>query len=41
MGMSLLFHKKTKKIIRYVWMVFAVLIILSMVIVYSGFTAIF
>jgi len=35
-----LFNKRTKKIIRYIWGVFAVLIIISMVFAYSGFTAI-
>jgi hypothetical protein len=34
----LLFHKRTKKAIKYIWGFISVLIVLSMVIVYSGFT---
>jgi len=34
--MSFLFHKRTKKIIGYVWGGIAVIIILSMVLAYSG-----
>jgi hypothetical protein len=34
-GMSFLFHRKTKKILNYFWAVFAVLIILSMVLMYA------
>ena len=33
----MLFHKRTKKIIKYVWGFFATLIALSMIIAYSGF----
>ena len=33
----MLFHKRTKKIIKYVWGFFSVLIALSMIIAYSGF----
>jgi hypothetical protein len=32
-----LFNKRTRNIIKYVWAVFATLIILSMVVAYSGF----
>ncbi len=39
--MSLLFHKRTKKVVKYVWIVFSIIIILSMVVVYSGFTGMF
>ncbi len=34
--MSLLFHKKTKKAIQYIWIGLSILIILSMVITYTG-----
>ncbi len=34
--MSFLFHKRTKKVIGYVWGVIAVIIILSMLLAYSG-----
>jgi hypothetical protein len=34
-----LFSKKTRNVIKYAWAVFAVLIILSMVIAYSGFVS--
>jgi predicted PurR-regulated permease PerM len=34
-----LYNKRTRKVIRALWAVFAVLIILSMVFAYSGFTA--
>jgi len=34
--MSLLFDKRTKKTIKWVWIVIAALIILSMVFAYSG-----
>ena len=34
--MSLLFHKKTRTVIKWVWGVIAVLIALSMVLAYSG-----
>lgn len=34
----MLFNKKTRNVIKYIWGVFAVLIIFSMVTVYSGFT---
>gem|GEM_PF-5915685 len=34
----MLFHKRTKKVIKIVWGVFASLIMLSMIITYSGFT---
>jgi len=34
-----LFNKKTRNIIKYAWAVFAILIIFSMVIAYSGFTS--
>lgn len=33
--MSFLFHKRTKKIIGYVWVAVAIIIILSMVLAYS------
>ncbi|MBP9749362.1 MAG: hypothetical protein KBD21_01355 [Candidatus Pacebacteria bacterium] len=32
-----LFNSRTKKVIRWLWAVFAILIILSMIIAYSGF----
>ncbi len=32
----MLFHKRTKTIIKYVWAIFALLIIISMVFAYSG-----
>ncbi len=32
-----LFNSRTKKIIRWIWGFFAILIILSMIVVYSGF----
>ncbi len=34
--MSFLFHKKTKTAIKWIWGVFAVIIIISMVFAYSG-----
>jgi hypothetical protein len=34
--MSFLFHEKTKKAIKWAWIVIAVLIILSMIFAYSG-----
>jgi hypothetical protein len=34
----LLFHKRTKKAIKYIWGFISVLIVLSMVVTYSGFT---
>ena len=34
--MSFLFHKNTKKAIKYVWIVIAAIIILSMLFAYSG-----
>jgi len=34
--MSLLFHKKTKKAIKWIWTVVAILIALSMILAYSG-----
>jgi predicted PurR-regulated permease PerM len=34
-----LYNKRTRKVIRALWAVFAILIILSMVFAYSGFTA--
>ena len=34
-----LFSKRTRNVIKYLWGVFAVLIILSMVFAYSGFTS--
>jgi len=34
--MSFLYHKNTKKVIRWFWGVFAIIIILSMVLAYSG-----
>ncbi len=34
----MLFHKRTKHIIRYIWIVLSIIIILSMVVTYSGFT---
>lgn len=39
--MSLLFSKKTKSAIKWIWVVIAVLIILSMLLVYSGGTGVF
>lgn len=39
--MSFLFHKKTKTLIKWIWAVIAVLIILSMVFVYSGGSGLF
>ena len=35
----MLFHKRTRKIIKYVWAVFAVMIALTMVVAYSGFAS--
>ncbi len=38
--MSFLFHRKTKKVLNYVWMVVAVLVILGMVLFFApGLTA--
>ncbi len=34
-----LFNSRTKKVIRWIWGVFATIIILSMVVVYSGFVS--
>jgi hypothetical protein len=34
--MSILFHKKTKKAIKWIWGFFALLIIISMIFAYSG-----
>ena len=34
--MSILFHKKTKAAIKWIWGVIAILIIISMVFAYSG-----
>lgn len=34
--MSLLFHKKTKKAIKWVWILFAIVISVSMVFAFSG-----
>lgn len=34
--MSFLFHKKTKKVIGYIWGTIAVIIIISMLLAYSG-----
>ena len=34
--MSFLFHKKTKAVIKWAWIVIAILIIISMVFAYSG-----
>ncbi len=34
--MSLLFHKKTKTVIKWIWGVLAVLIAISMLFAYSG-----
>lgn len=34
--MSLLFHRKTKKAMGYVWIVLSIVIILSMVVTYTG-----
>jgi hypothetical protein len=34
----LLFHRRTKKAIKYVWGFISILIVLSMVVTYSGFT---
>lgn len=34
--MSFLFHERTRKTIKWVWAVIAILIILSMVVAYSG-----
>ena len=39
--MSFLFSKKTKTAIKWVWGVIAILIILSMIFVYSGGSGIF
>ena len=33
--MSFLFHHRTKKVVKYIWMVVAVLIIISMVIFFA------
>ncbi len=34
----MLFHKRTKKVIKYLWGGFSIIIALSMVFAYSGFT---
>jgi hypothetical protein len=34
--MSFLFHKKTKKVIHYIWAVVAILVSLSMIFAFSG-----
>lgn len=34
----MLFHKRTKKAIKYIWGAFSILIVVSMVVTYSGFT---
>ncbi len=39
--MSFLFDKRTQKAIKWVWIVIAALIIISMVFVYSGGSSIF
>lgn len=39
--MSILFSKKTKTAIKWIWIVIAVLIIISMIFAYSGGTAVF
>jgi hypothetical protein len=39
--MSFLFHERTKKAIKWIWAVIALLIILSMVFAYSGGPALF
>lgn len=39
--MSFLFHKRTQKAIKWVWIGIAVLIILSMVFAYSGGPSLF
>lgn len=36
--MSILFSKRTKGIIKWIWAVIAILIILSMILTYSSFT---
>lgn len=38
--MSFLFHRKTKKAMQYIWMALSVIIILSMVITYTGLSRI-
>jgi glucan phosphoethanolaminetransferase (alkaline phosphatase superfamily) len=35
-----LYTKRSRKIVRYLWIIFAILIIISMVVAYSGFTLI-
>lgn len=39
--MSFLFHERTKKAIKWIWGVIALLIILSMIFAYSGGPALF
>jgi len=39
--MSFLFHKRTKSTIKWIWIVIAILIIISMVFAYSGGTGSF
>lgn len=34
-----LFNKKTRNIIKYIWIVLTILIVLSMILVYSGFSS--
>lgn len=38
--MSILFHRKTKKTMQYVWMVLSVIIVLSMVVTYTGLSSV-
>jgi hypothetical protein len=37
--MSFLFHKNTQKAIKWIWAVIAILIIVSMILAYSGGTS--
>lgn len=39
--MSFLFHERTKKTIKWVWVVIAIIIVISMVFAYSGGSAVF
>lgn len=39
--MSFLFHRKTQKAIKWVWIVIASLIVISMVFAYSGGSSLF
>jgi hypothetical protein len=40
-SMSFLFHRKTQAAIKWIWTVIAILVVIGMVFLYSGGTAIF